>query len=558
MISLLARCRLIATSLWFGPLCVALFVGLMIAVNVTGGGPLIRDRPGYTLDETFNVAPGIAMAESLRSGDIVAYRKACDLLTDHPPLGRIGLGLAHEFSLDAAALTGLRIPENPIDTARLGSAAAFTLTLFLAGWTAGQWYGRFAGFATAVSIALMPRLFGHAHLAALESCMSLTYLATILYVGHRWTVAVPTWKSAAVGGVLLGLALLTKIQAVFLPVSVGLWTICVWRQKGIVALVVWSLVGLCVFFVGWPWLWSDPWGHFYQYFGRTTERSVTLAWYFGQQLKDRDVPWHYPWVMFLTTVPHGLHLLGAWGCVCGKQSSPLSVGADAEILRGSRSSEGAFALGESGPHYGQDVLMGLAILVPLLVFSLPKVAVYDAERLFLMVFPLWGMFIGRGAQGLWNDHQAWRCWLGRGFVVAVWALALWGLVAIAPCYLSYYNLLTGGVSGAARLGLPVTYWSDSLTPEFLEEVAQAVPPGSTVQVAPVMEPLTQLNVLSHVPSLRDRRLRLVPWHTHSSPWLLLFERQDYLDPEFRLPPKYEPVCALRRQGVILAALYHLR
>ena len=36
-------------------------------------------------------------------------------------------------------------------------------------------------------------------------------------------------------------------------------------------------------------------------------------WYFGRVVADRDVAWHYPWVMFLATVPVGLHALG----VCG-------------------------------------------------------------------------------------------------------------------------------------------------------------------------------------------------------------------------------------------------
>ena len=60
------------------------------------------------------------------------------------------------------------------------------------------------------------------------------------------------------------------------------------------------------------------------------------------------------------------------------------------------------------------------------------------------------------------------------------------------------------------------------------------------------------------PTLRSRKLKLVPWHTDRSPWVLMFARKDYLDPEFRNPPPESIVVELRREGVLLAALIHLR
>ena len=36
------------------------------------------------------------------------------------------------------------------------------------------------------------------------------------------------------------------------------------------------------------------------------------------------------------------------------------------------------------------------MLFPLVLFSLPHISVYDGARLFLVVFPLWAIFIGRG------------------------------------------------------------------------------------------------------------------------------------------------------------------
>ena len=96
--------------------------------------------------------------------------------------------------------------------------------------------------------------------------------------------------------------------------------------------------------------------------------------YFGQVYADRDVPWHYPWFYFAVTVPVGLHLLGAWGLVRGwrdRRADPFPL-----LLAGS-------------------------IALFLVVFS-TRVPVYDGERLFLVVFPLWAILIGRGFASAWE------------------------------------------------------------------------------------------------------------------------------------------------------------
>ncbi len=38
----------------------------------------------------------------------------------------------------------------------------------------------------------------------------------------------------------------------------------------------------------------------------------------------------------------------------------------------------------------------------------------------------------------------------------------YGVVTIHPFGLSYYNLLVGGLPGAERLGLELTYWGDAV------------------------------------------------------------------------------------------------
>ena len=533
---------------WGGPaiLAVVAWCWTVAAIDPAGDYPSASQGPGLTVDEVFNVQQGVLLANSLLDGDLPAYRRACDLLPDHPPLGRLCLGLAHEFWWIVHPPVPSDVPYS-ITCARVGSATAFALTILLIGTFAGRWYGPLGGLAAAVAVLLQPRVFGHAHLASLESGMNLAYCAAVLAVA-RWSEAStpPKWRAAAGAGGLLGLAALTKVQAILLPLPVILWAVIVWRRRAAVPLLVWGLTGLLVFYAGWPWLWEHPWTHLQQYLGRTTDRASVYVWYFGKSLADRDVPWHYPWVLFATTVPLGLHLLACGGLVV-KATEPQTPGNPPSTRPWLTAAE---------------MLVLVCLVFPLVVFSIPGVAVYDGARLFLMVFPLWAIFVGRGAVVLLDRLSCrWNLRLAGVVVGGVLAGQCVGNLLLAPCYLSYYNALTGGLWGADRLGLQPTYWGDSITRELLGKVAEHVPAGANVQVAPTLHQFQWPELQQQSPILRRRRIRLVSFDSrYSKPgkYLLLFMRWEYLSPEIRqIVARQPPVAAVRRQGVLLAALYDL-
>src|SRR5262249_21143032 len=144
----------------------------------------------------------------------------------------------------------------------------------------------------------------------------LVWSATIFATAHFWSMGEkPSSRVAAWTGVLFGLALLTKIQAVLLPPLVVAWAIWHWRASAIKPLAIWLLVGGPVFCVGWSWLWLDLPHRLWEYFGRSTNRVELHCWYIGQKFADRDVPWHYPWVMFAVTMPVGLLAAGGYGLI---------------------------------------------------------------------------------------------------------------------------------------------------------------------------------------------------------------------------------------------------
>jgi 4-amino-4-deoxy-L-arabinose transferase-like glycosyltransferase len=547
--------RIVQAS-WFWPLVVAVcaWVVIVAALDPVGDHPRSFAGPGFTVDEGFNVGQGAALADRLLAFDLAGFRRVDAQLPDHPPLGRLAIGLCHELAFLVWPPVDTKVAYS-VTCARTAPATAFAVLVFLVGTCCGRWYGRCGGLGAALAVVLMPRLFGHAHLAALETMVNLTTAGAVLFLAARFT-AVPhdpsgsgganrqvpekNWthlvRTATICGLLFGLALLTKVQAVLLPIPVIAWALWHWRLRGLTMMAAWGLTGLAVFLVFWPHLWNAPIDHLREYLGRTTDRAVLLVWYFGREIADRDVPWHYPWLMFLATVPVGLHALGACGL-----------------------------FGPAGPAWKspREQLVLACILFPLCVFSFPGVAVYDGERLFSFVFPLWAVMIGRGAAAV----AQWACsrFSSRATIcgmVLFLAAQSYGLWALAPCWLSYYNLAVGGLAGATRMGLEPSYWGDSVTRDLLAEAAERVPAGGTVAVLPTLHPAQWNEIRLQCPPLKARDIQLAPWGTKTAThaeYLLMFMRPEYLPEEFRgrLDEK-RIVAAVRRQGVFLAVLLDRR
>ena len=593
------------------PAVVALGAWLSVVATIDPSGDYswLGEGPGLTLDEPFNVQQGVALADRLFDLDFDGVQKELATNPDHPPLGRLWLGLWHEVAYLIAP------PQQPhglmvVACARIGSTVAFGVLLFSIAWFGQKWYGCRTGLLAALSVWLMPRVFGHAHIASLETCMNLTYALAVLVLADRWCAVdrgswivdrenpshnprstihgsqrtPPTWRAATLAGLIFGLALLTKIQAILLPIPVGLWAVWTWRQRAIVPLLVWGGTAFVVFFLGWPWLWTEPVGHLREYFARTTVRTVLHVWYFGEAWIDRDVPWHYPWVLFAVTLPVGWMVLGVWGVFASRAPSPLSPlgrGAGGEgrpvLANAPQSSPETLAppltptLSPKGRgsfccEPRNQLLLG-SILFPLVVFSLPGVAVYDGERLFSVVFPLWGLFVGQGGAACldWLSRKSADRPQVRRFATIAFAVVIagqgWGLATMAPCWLSHYNLLVGGLRGADSFGLQATYWGDSFTRSFLRDVAGAVPAGSIVDVVPVMHPGQLAWIERQTPVLREREIQLRPFvddARYLQKYLLVYLRKDAIHPWQReTPPGARPLVELRRSGVLLAVLFEL-
>jgi 4-amino-4-deoxy-L-arabinose transferase-like glycosyltransferase len=370
----------------------------------------------------------------------------------------------------------------------------------------------------------MPRAFAHAHFGALDTFIAFFWTLALLMAERALTSRRPLLMMA-VAGVAWSLALLTKIHAWFLIPLV--LVLAVTRQRlirGVLAWAVWGLTGMTLFFLGWPWLWFDSFGRLMRYLGTGVDRTAIQVEYFGRVYADRDVPWHYPWVYFAITVPVGLHVLGVIGAW--------------RSLRAWRSD-------------GFPILLAGSILLFLVLFS-TRVPVYDGERLFLMVFPLWAVFIGRGFGTLWERSK--RKWV-RAVLVAFLLVQGYGVVAIHPFGLSYYNALVGGLGGADRLGLERTYWGDAVDRVLLDRLVSVAPAEADAALVPTLYPgqgiasttraMARVSIL-----LRDEDA------ARNASWVVVSRREAYWKPAFRTRMARGRVVFERsRDGVWLSRIY---
>lgn len=490
--------------------------------------------PGVTTDEPLDVRPGRTYVETLSQRGLGFFdRSTVDAVfrdnAEHPPLGRWLLGIASVVGqpFEVVFLGGADPLGLYLHAGRLAPAAVFALLVGAVTHTTARRYGNASGAAAGFAVAVTPRVFAHAHFGALDTFIAAFWVVSLLAADRALTSRRPALALSAAGAVW-SLALLTKIHAWFLIPVVFAWSIArLGPRRGFPAFAGWLAVGLVLFFAGWPWLWYDPVGRLLGYLGTGVERTTIYVTYFGRVYADRDVPWHYPWFYFAATVPVGLHLLGLVGLAASWRSRR------------------------------DDRFPALVVgsLVMFLVLFSTRVPVYDGERLFLMVFPLWAIVAGRGF-GVLLAQTLRRNWV-RSALWASLVLQAYGVVIYHPFQLSYFNAVVGGLPGADKLGLEVTFWGDAVDPVLLGYLVRQAPERAQVALAPTLYP--GQGMASTTRAMAARGIVMKDESSASTAdWLVVSRREAYLKPEVRaLIAGQTPVFTRSRRGVWLSAIYRM-
>ena len=271
-----------------------------------------------------------------------------------------------------------------------------------------------------------------------------------------------------------------------------------------------------------------------QYLGRASERQTLYVWYMGERYADKLVPWHFPLVMTLITVPVFV-LLGALLRILLRQLDNI------------------------------EKLLLASFIWPLIVFALPGTPVYDGTRLFLCIMPSVAVLAARGfcvgivrlrASRQDAAHPPVGRWVPALLLILIIALAkttadrAW----LSPYAINEYNDLTGRGRGAAKLGMEACYWSDALNGDFWKHV----PENSTIYVAPVSHQFQLYAIQSMVPVVAEKNIRLIPFEYDTQQQrglLLLLHRLADLRQSMRtVPDGAEPVIEVSYDGVVLARL----
>ncbi len=365
---------------------------------------------------------------------------------EHPPVDKIWSGAVWRVA---------RLAFDDLVAHRMGNmllVAALVAMLYL---MVAEEYGRTAGFLAVAALLTLPRFFFHAHLAALDMPAAVSIFAVVFFF---WKTKERTGIWSTLGlGVVWGLAVATKINAVFVMPTLFLWLLVFKRETRLfVRLVLASIIAFPIFLFSWPWLYPALLERIEEYV-----RFITVDhWEIGQfYLHEFHMPppWHFPFVMLFAVVPLTVFLFSL-------------IGVARTVKEGS--------------HRSMGVLLLLNALVPMLALSIGQSMVYDNERLFMATFAYMAALAGIGLdwslRGIRNGLKN----MGREasarpvMVILILLVFVPHLALAAPLYphwLSYYSESVGGLPGARRLGLETTYWCETFAAAlaYINENAEA-------------------------------------------------------------------------------------
>ncbi len=393
---------------------------------------------------------------------------------------------------------------------RVVPALAFGATLWLMWLIARRFVRGWWAVLPPLLYAAMPRVFGHAQLAATETLFS---LVTVLVI---WAALrdLSRWGNRLLLGALLGLALATKINGLILIAAVVFWLLVrrlfdgrVFRPGGwravapdLVTAAVALVLAPAVAFAIWPWLWDQTAARLAWYYEFVSEHIHQGVWYFGNRRNFNAplLPVTYPFVITHLVVP-AVHLLLFWVAM-GTGLARIILG---RVGRPRTPSTTSRPPGRWRIHPGH-LLLAICMLAPFVASSLPGVPKYDGERLFFPMFAPAALLTGIG---LWQlafivrrrlSPAAWqRTTRAAAAGLALFALA--ELYALRPvvfhAMVDFYNAPAAlATRDAGLFPFEQTYWGNGFTHHVYTDLNETLPEGArvrTLAIHPAMFPLAQ-------------------------------------------------------------------
>lgn len=357
----------------------------------------------------------------------------------------------------------------------------------------------------------IPRFFYHAQVATTDALMA----ALLFALAAGFTSPAPCRRRYLTFIPLLALALLTKYSAIIILPPLLLYILRHARQRGreLLYFAAGCLAAWLLFLAGNLGMWAAPGPRFIASLRLLVEYPYesNTALFRGITYGGRDTPAAYLTVMLLLTTPLPLLAALAWRLV------------------------------RPADHLAWLGIVFLAFI--LLFFALPSVPIYDAERQAVFIFPFIVYVV---AAGLARYARRWR----YAVLLVLLAGNLFPLLRDFPQESSYFNLLAGGRPGAAASGYDIALHADGVNREFIGWLNANMPPQAHIRPMP-------MNPYAFLYWQRSGLLRPdLVFFEDAQPfaYVLLQNRRGYLGNN-RLLDHADPLFAVRREGVIIAAVY---
>ena len=363
--------------------------------------------------------------------------------TEHPPLMKTLFGISHKVLKPVLGDVGsFRFPGAVMH----GVLVALVFAMVVQLWALAE------AVIAALLVMLLPRAMFHAGLACFDAPIMTMWFATVYAYwrcldGRAWP-----WQA----GVVFGLALATKHNAMLLPIALGLHYLIVGyradRWRGMIlhrwrVLVSLAVLAPLTLVALWPHLWTDPIGHIQQWLSFHLKHVHYNFEYLGTNWNAPRFPWHVALVTTLYTVP----VITLAGAATG---AALFTWKRKELPDRPRA---------------PVLLLALSAAASIGPFFLGSTPIFGAEKHWMPALPT--LCIAAGVGIVWAARSA-IAWVEtrRPLAPRTRELAVAGVAAICvaasavetvtaqPYALTWYNALAGGAPGGADHGMNRQFW----------------------------------------------------------------------------------------------------
>lgn len=336
---------------------------------------------------------------------------------------------------------------NDIDSYRVyGVFLASVLIGLIYYWISNQ-YGKLAGFISVLALSTYPLFWAESHFNTEKDIPETVFWGIFIYLFYKGTIN-KNIRQLIISGIILGLAIGTKFNAVFLPFVVGSWLIYYvirnkWYKKPVefikknklflLSFILIPLMGITVFVFLWPYLWSDIPNKIKEvvkfYFEIGTTTSVDSRFLGPININTYPLIWitytTYPYVLFLS-------FFGLLKFIAEFKKDKTGFG----------------------------LLVILWLFIPIIRAIMPGAHTYGGVRQIMEFIPPLAILTGVGSKFVADLVVRKKGQRIINFLIIILFLPLIiKLIVIHPFENAYFNSWIGGLKGAQQKDIP--YWGNT-------------------------------------------------------------------------------------------------